>query len=169
MVNWSERGHVLVTRDDRVVYCRVVGQGNMNNCASFRQYSHDMRRRGLRKFILDFSDCDALDSTFLGVLVHIALGDGEPADVVVVNPRDSILKTFGEIGIDRLLRIHSGETTLPDVPLAKLDPIEETDLEHAEMMLDAHETLCEADPANLERFGAFLRMLKVELEGKNDS
>ncbi len=167
MVNWSDRGHVLVTRDKEVVYAQIVGLGNMNNCAPFQEYTIRARRNGVRNFVLDFSKCDGLDSTFLGVLVSIALGDGEPSQVVVINLSESVQRTIDEIGIDRLMTVHCGATALPEIPLQQLQPIEESDIQHAERMLAAHELLCQVEPKNLDQFGAFLSMLRSELDSGN--
>ncbi|MCA8959407.1 MAG: STAS domain-containing protein [Planctomycetes bacterium] len=163
MVKWSERGYVCVTRGDEVVYGQVVGLGNMNNCSPFQAYVSRMHREGIRQFVLDFSQCLGLDSTFLGVLVNMSLGTGEPCRVVVLNASTTVRRTLNEVGIDRLLTVHESEAALPDIPLRRLEPIEESDRDRAELMLNAHESLCRVDPSNLDRFGAFLAMLRREL------
>lgn len=166
MINWSERGHVLATHDDRVIYCRIVGVGNMNNCAAFRAYSADMQDRGYHHFVLDFSTCSSLDSTFLGILVRLAVGDGgERPDVVVINASEGIEKTLAEVGIDRLLKVCRGRLEFPDIPLERLegDDLPETPRERAKMILHAHEALCEIEPSNQARFGSFIDHLRREL------
>ena len=81
----------------------------------------------------------------------------------MLNLSDPVRRTIGEVGIDRILTVHCGSTDLPEIPLRKLEPIDETDREHAERMLSAHETLCQVEPKNLEQFDAFIRMLRAEL------
>lgn len=168
MPDWSERGHVLATCDKQFVYCRVVGVGNMNNCAAFQTYSQQMRERGYREFILDFSKCEGLDSTFLGILLGIALGDRRtPAHVVVLNANQTILRILGEVGIDRLLEVCPEKVELPEIPLQRLQE-QQRGRDRIAMILRAHEDLCELDSDNHQRFGRFLTALKKELAEQDD-
>ncbi len=182
-LDWSQRGHVLATYDDAVVYCRVVGLGNMNNCAPFQTFSCQLQDQGYREFVLDFSRCDGLDSTFLGILLGIAHGGkGRRSKVVVVNASDSIQRILGEVGIDRLVQVHSDPTQLPEIPMQRLDKVggaAQRDCDRIRMILEAHENLCRIDGANnQDRFGSFLAVLRKELAdcadksdsaGKSDS
>lgn len=171
MINWSERGHVLATHDEEVIYCRIVGVGNMNNCAPFRTYSIDMQGHGYRHFVLDFSACTSLDSTFLGILVGLAVGEGGARpDVVVINANSNVVRTLREVGIDRLLKICRGRLEFPEIPLERLEPGPKASrpLDRARMILEAHEALCEVEPSNQARFGSFIDHLKRELSAQDD-
>ena len=170
-MDWSQRGHVLATYDDDVVYCRVVGLGNMNNCAPFQAFSVQLQKQGYREFVLDFSRCEGLDSTFLGILLGIALGSkGRRSNVVVVNASDSICRILSEVGIDRLLQVHKEPTELPKIPLQRLDSLvggtggKQRECDRIRMILEAHENLCRiAGANNQDRFGSFLTVLRTEL------
>ena len=168
-MNWNERGHVLASCDEHSVYCRVVGIGNMNNCAPFQAFSLHMQERGYRQFILDFSTCEGLDSTFLGILLGIAVGRGSgTAEVVVVNASVSVRRILHEVGIDHLVDVCRDDVQLPDVPLTRLDPIEYAPEKKIDMVLEAHENLCRIDGENSRRFGEFLDLLKGELAAARD-
>ena len=176
MLNWSERGHVLATFDEEVVYCRVVGVGNMNNCAPFQSFSVRLQKQGYREFVLDFSRCDGLDSTFLGILLGIAVGDSRcRAHVVVVNASESVKRILGEVGIDRLVEVHAEAMQLPEIPMQRLDPLPAEDelrgdQDRIQMILEAHENLCRlAGSNNRDRFGSFLNILRQELATEQQS
>ncbi len=165
MPNWSEKGHVLATCDDSIVYCRVVGYGNMNNCAPFQESSTELQQQGYRQFIVDFSRCEGLDSTFLGILLGMAVGlNDEPSRVMIVNASDAIVKILSEVGIDCLLEVCREKVTLPDVPMQRLEPVERGREQRAAMILKAHENLCRIREENQERFGRFVKILREELE-----
>ena len=168
MLNWSERGHVLATFDDSIVYCRVVGIGNMNNCAPFQDFSCRLQEQGYHEFVLDLSQCEGLDSTFLGILLGIALGNqGVRCKVVVVNANDSIQRILTEVGIDRLLEVFGEPMQLPHIPMRRLDEVPGNDSDRITMILQAHENLCRLEGSNQERFGNFIKILRTELEGTN--
>lgn len=174
MINWSERGHVLATHDEQVIYCRIVGVANMNNCTPFRTYSAEMQERGYCHFVLDFSTCTSLDSTFLGLLVSLAVGEASGQsrpDVVVINANSNVVRTLREVGIDRLLKICRGRLEFPDIPLERLEPgsKEVGPIDRARMILEAHEALCEVEPSNQARFGSFIDHLKRELSDQDPS
>jgi len=166
MLNWGERGYVLATCDERLVYCRVVGTANMNNTAPFEAFARRAIDRGYREFILDFSGCEAIDSTFLGIVLGLQLGRGAPgaarSRVTAVNVAPSVLRTIAEVGIDRLIEVIPERVDLPPVPLERLER-ECTESDRLDLILSAHETLCELDDENRRRFGAFVSLLRDEL------
>ncbi len=169
MLNWSEKGHVLATFDDSVVYCRVVGIGNMNNSATYQDFSCRLQKQGYHEFVLDFSQCEGLDSTFLGILLGIALGNqGMRCKVLVVNASDSIRRILTEVGIDRLLEVFGEPMRLPSIPMRRLDEIPGNDADRINMILEAHENLCRLAGSNKQRFGSFIEILRTELAGTKE-
>lgn len=166
MQNWGERGHVLATCDERIVYCQVVGAANMNNSSPFEAFARRAIELGYREFILDFSGCEGIDSTFLGIVLGLRLGrggmSGQRSQVTAVNVGAEVLATIAEVGIDRLIEIVPAPVTLPKVPLERLER-DCSDDERLDMILTAHETLCELDDENRRRFGAFVSLLRHEI------
>ncbi|MFN0060840.1 MAG: STAS domain-containing protein [Planctomycetota bacterium] len=160
----EERGHVLATRDDQVVYFQLVGLNNLNNCTPFEAYSIEMQASGYRKFVLDFSACRGVDSTFVGLLLELARGRdfGRACEVIIINPRDTVLRSLREVGVDRILTVLGNPVAVPGLPLQRLDAPQPSPRERARTSLRAHESLCRFDPSNLERFGQFLSMLRAE-------
>lgn len=170
MADWSDRGYVMATRDQSVVYCRVVGVGNMNNCTAFQNFAERMRKSGYTEFVIDFSTCHGLDSTFLGVLLGIAMGDRKTrAHVVIVNASQALRKAFHEVGIDRLLEVCPEVVVAPEVPLCRLEVEDASPRRRIGVILRAHEDLCSIDASNEGRFGLFLDMLRAELAASSEA
>ncbi len=166
MLNWGERGHVLATCDTDVVYCRVIGIANMNNSAPFEEFTRSTQERGYREFVLDFSSCEALDSTFLGIVLGLKLGraggDERRAQVTAINVSAPVLRVLAEVGIDRLIEILPQPVTLPQIPMRRLER-DCSEEERLDMILSAHQLLCELGEENRERFGAFVALMRDEL------
>ena len=136
----------------------------MNNSAPFEQFSVLMQKRGCHEFILDFSSCDGLDSTFLGILLGMSVGlDDQRSRVVIVNAREGVLRLLGEVGIDRLLEICPENISLPEIPMQRLKTVDSDRETRASMILRAHENLCQVHHQNRERFGGFIELLREEL------
>lgn len=170
MLDWNERGHVLATCDPQVVYCRIIGVGNMNNCAPFQSFATRMRERGYRHFILDFSACEGLDSTFLGILVGLSLGEpNSQTRVVVVNTPSSVARLLAEVGIDQLLEMCREPVRLPEIPMSRLESVPAAPDRKIGMVLAAHEDLCRIHGENTRRFGTFLDLLRAEMSARHGS
>ena len=164
MLNWADRGHVLATATDQTVYCQVVGIANMNNSAPFEAFARRKQDGGCREFILDFSQCEGLDSTFLGIVLGLRLGGGdEHPQITAVNVSKHVLKILAEVGIDRLIQVLPEPVTPPEVPLQKLER-NCSEEERLGIILSAHETLCDLGQENQDRFGSFVELLRRELE-----
>ncbi len=165
MLNWAQRGHVLATTTDDVVYCQVVGLANMNNSAPFEAFARRRQDSGCREFILDFSLCEGLDSTFLGIVLGLRLG-GKPEvghpQITAVNVSKHVLKILAEVGIDRLIQVLPDPVSLPEIPLKRLER-DCSEEERLGMILSAHETLCDLGIENQARFGSFVDLLRQEL------
>ena len=166
MLNWGERGHVLATCDDDVVYCRVVGIANMNNSAPFEAFTRKSRERGYREFILDFSGCEGLDSTFMGIVLGLRLGRDRDSDhlprVTAVNVGPTVLRILSEVGIDRMIEVVTEPVLLPQIPMVRLEKDCSEDA-RLDMILTAHECLIDLGEENRRRFGSFVALLREEL------
>ena len=105
MLDWKVKGHVTATCDDKIVYCRIVGFANMNNCTPFEYFSTRMQEQGYREFVVDFSSCVGIDSTFLGILLGMSVGSDSRPRVTIVNVVPGVRRIIAEVGIDRLLDV----------------------------------------------------------------
>jgi hypothetical protein len=148
-----------------VVYSRVVGLGTMNNSVSFKQFLDHLRHKGYRKFVFDLADCEGFDSTFMGILLGLALGE---AKVVLVNAKGHHRKLLGDVGIHRLVQLCDGQVTMPAISLKRLEPRPVDQDVRLRLILEAHENLTRLDRRNQEKFENFLKALRLEL-GENSS
>ena len=135
----------------------------MDNCAPFQEFATSAQQRGCREFILDFSSCVGVDSTFLGVLLGISLSrESESCHVAAINVPMVVARVLREVGIDRVLDVVDGQVELPDIEMHRLEPLV-GDLNRLERILKAHENLCRVNSTNREAFGSFVSLLREEL------
>src|SRR2546426_3906891 len=139
------------------VYVRVAGRGTFQNSQPLRRYSLEMIDRGCHNFVVDLAQCQAMDSTFLGVLAGIGLRltrDGRGGKVSVINAGAHNVELLQTLGLDRLLDVDAGASDRgnhrppPEAEFHKLPDSETTALpkplnksDTAELMLEAHENL----------------------------
>lgn len=176
---------IFVSHSATEAFARVVGRGNYQNAQPFRQWVQEQVVRGCQCLHVDLSQCQAMDSTFLGLLAGFGLkqrqtGGNEPLHLF--NAGDRHLKSCQSLGLDRLARIDPG---LPENPALQPPPESEfralpnTDLttlrkpadaaETARVMLEAHEDLCQADERNEPKFKDVKQLLREEIARKGES
>ncbi len=153
-------GHFLVASNDEVVFARVIGLGTMNNTVSLKQFLDGQRERGFRKFVFDLSKCDGFDSTFMGILLGIALRE---ASVILVNLKNPQRKLLTDVGIHRVVKVCKSSVSFPDVSMQKLESQRVETRTRLQNMIEAHDNLVQVDPRNQAKFGAFLETLRQEL------
>ncbi len=146
------------------VVVRIVGRACFQNSACLRDFVTEILRQGKSRFVLDFQKCESMDSTFLGVLAGVALdlkrrpGGGS---IVLARMAPRNLELVRNLGLHRLLTIDAGELPMASGDGGKLlDCRVQTELEQARLVLDAHESLVEADESNRSKFQDVLAFLK---------
>ncbi|OIR13482.1 STAS domain protein [mine drainage metagenome] len=152
------------------VLIRIDGRASFQNSTSLRDFISEMIRQGKRRLVIDFQQCTSMDSTFLGVLAGAALElrKQQPAGSLVLarlSPRN--LELVRNLGLHRLLTIDAGEAPLnlssaSATPLAKSP--EMTEIEHARLVLEAHENLITANEGNQSKFQDVLTFLRSRIQ-----
>ena len=168
---------ILVGTAARVVWVRVEGKGSFLNATGLKEFAKEMVNRGFREFIVDLQNCPLMDSTFMGTLTGMALrlrelGSGE-LKLIRLNERNRDLLT--NLGLDQLMTLDQSTSGIPaakqeqEVPtlgqapaqaLPAATPDKQT---QAETMLEAHQDLVEANPANQAKFKDVLEYLRQDL------
>lgn len=152
------------------VVVRIDGRACFQNSVCLRDFIAEMLRQGKSRFVIDFLNCTSMDSTFLGVLAGAALqlkkaAPGGSLVLARVGPRN--LELIRNLGLHRLLTVDAG-----DYPMNFdhcHDPLpcgDRSELEHARLVLEAHENLVSADESNRSKFQDVLAFLKNRVEQK---
>ena len=151
---------ILVSCVDRTVWVRVEGNGSSANSAALRNFAKEMIQRGACEFIVDLSNCPAMDSTFMGTLAAISwwLGEGS---LSVVNLNERNAESLCSLGLDRLLNVRV--SPLKKSGQALPIPSEEDPAALAQTMLEAHEALVKTAPENFPKFKDVIQYLEEEL------
>lgn len=163
------KSNYLVDPYSDPVAVRVEGRASFQNSACLRDFFSQTISTGKRRYVMDFSACTSMDSTFLGVLAGAALQlrRQEPAGTLILcrlGPRN--LELVRNLGLHRLLTVDPGDAA-PDPKgsfLACQPSMDE--LENARLVLEAHENLVAADESNRAKFQDVLAFLKNRIEAK---
>lgn len=154
----------LVDAASDPVAIRIEGRASFQNSACLNEFFAEVTRRGSSRFVMDFQNCDSMDSTFLGVLAGVALQlrkQTPPGSLVLCRMSARNLELVRNLGLHRLLTVDTETLDLKLNPQAALPSSpDKGELESARLVLAAHENLVAADEANRAKFQDVLTFLK---------
>lgn len=156
---------------DDIVCIKIAGRASFQCSVDFKTLINTLRAQGHKRFVLEVSECQLMDSTFLGVLAGLGLKFSEdrnghaPASIELLNPSDRVFDLIENLGIEHLFRFHkgvapaSGELSQIEKPACPPDRKETT-----RTCLEAHKLLMEINPANVAKFKDVTRFLEEDLK-----
>lgn len=152
---------LMSASEQGVTFVSIAGSGTWVESRHVADLFEEARHRGDRLFLLDFTRCNHLDSTFHGVL-HNLCTEAEKApglEVQLQNLPRALLREISELGLTTvLMHFSSNSRALPEAMAAVSKP-RHSETEMGQFLLNAHEALVNADPRNADRFAAVLQVL----------
>jgi anti-sigma B factor antagonist len=152
------------------VVVRISGRACFQNSVCLRDFVTEMLQQGKTRFVFDFIHCTSMDSTFLGVLAGIALElkkrpGGGSLVLARLGPRN--LELVRNLGLHRLLTVDSSDSKMGFSKGGQaLECPDQTELDQARLVLEAHENLVSADETNRSKFQDVLAFLKNRVAQK---
>lgn len=114
---------------------------------------------------LDMENCETMDSTFMGVLTMLALKlRKNQSKVMVVNAGDNLVKLLRDLGVAKLFNFVTGEQQGAAAGNCVQFDKENSMLSTAQTVVEAHQTLVEADDANAARFNQVIEFAEQDVE-----
>ena len=163
---------VSVWVGEQFVCIKLAGRANFQCSIDFKTLINRLHEKGHKRFVIDASECQLMDSTFLGVLAGLGLkfsqqhNGSAPASLELLNPSDRVFDMLENLGIAHLFKVIRGST--PPVT-DTLSPVEKsaasTDrAETTKTCLEAHRLLMELNPANVAKFKDVTKFLEEDLK-----
>ena len=148
------------------VYIQIREKASYLNCAPLRSFLHEMVNEGNRVFVVDFQNCSSMDSTFLGILVGLALQlrkfqDG--GNLTLLNLIGRNLETVENLGIHKIATV-SSEFVSNTNELDELKVKSKSDKASPELIYKAHKTLLDLNEKNSKIFKDVVNYLEQKVE-----
>lgn len=161
-----QQDRILVTVDEAYALARVVGRGSYKVSRSLKEFAAKVMDHGNPSFIVDLKHCVGMDSTFMGVLAGISQRqqkeNGEK--IILCSVSDKLINLMTTLGLSQLVRIQEDLPEQTPTDVSELDRGNESPLDSAETMLEAHEKLVEIDEENRLRFQDVLDYLREDIQ-----
>jgi len=138
---------------------RARGRMSFAEAHPLRKFCMRMIEQGIKRYIVNAQQCTSMDSTFIGVLAMVSLkGKGSGVRVEICGASEQVSGQILGLGLKRIFMFHDRCEGMepPGMELGGRGDRGEV----RETMLEAHETLTQADAENEERFKDVLTYLR---------
>jgi anti-sigma B factor antagonist len=162
----------------KTIVLKVFGRATHDQAGGVKDLvSQTVERGGGELILFDLSECEGMDSTFMGVMVGVRLDQKKPGksgNCMAVNVCTHCGKLLKNLGLTHLFDVMPGAPDCvnnidPDIYFVVENEGSIGHLEKLELMLKAHENLVEANESNKEEFKMLIELLKQQKsQMKND-
>jgi len=165
----SQTSNLMVAVFEQVVCIKVCGKADFTSSLDLKKLINELWQRGHNRFVFELCECVTMDSTFLGMLSGIGLKfcdgnvpQGSPLELFNPNPR--IAEVLDSLGVAHLFKItrSTDPLTYNFEPLAKAADVTRADV--TRNCLEAHQTLMEIKPENINKFKDVAQFLAEDLK-----
>lgn len=166
---------ILIGIFDGFSWIRCDGKGSFINSPAVKEFGDERIAAGERCLVVDLQACTGMDSTFMGTLAGMAarLGAKDGGALQVVDAGSRNRRSLEDLGLDFMMDIDPPEA----VWRGKVDASREKlkcsktgeplgSLQRTIHVLEAHQTLADANDKNARVFSNVVSMLEDELEEK---
>lgn len=148
---------------------RINGRASYLNSAPVSAFFKHVLAEGRSECVVDFANCTAMDSTFLGILAGAAMDfrkHAPPGRLTLVRLGKRNLELVRNLGLHRILQVEcdARDLAFDGAEVRELAPVAQDKHNSAEGMLRAHENLVEADKGNLKKFQDVIAFLRLQVE-----
>ena len=166
---------------DMVVCIKIAGRASFHCSVEFKTLVTTLWQQGQTRFILDLSDCQLMDSTFLGVMAGLGIklnaernGNGQ-ASLELWHASSRVADLIENLGISHLFKTVSAPSAPATADCNRVDPAglptgtPADKNEISRTCLEAHRLLMELNPNNVPKFKDVTRFLEEDLKRQGGS
>ena len=149
------------------VFTKVNGRASYLNCAPLKEFFHAQVAAGRRCFAIDFEGCSSMDSTFLGILVGVALElrkTDPPGSMALLRLGERNLDVVRNLGIHRLVSVDNVNSKVDFSTANSIESNGGRVLADEELIRDAHVRLSELNENNARLFQDVVGFLEKNQE-----
>ena len=158
----KETGVTILPREDGYLI-QAVGRANFDYAVPLRDLSKDLS--GQEKLCFDLSGCTAMDSTFMGVMSMIGLKARRCGKTVeIAGAADNLRFLLRGLGVEKLFQFIPALPASEAVSAAPGSVSSGDRRTTAETVLEAHQTLVEADAANAAKFETVIQFAQDDVD-----
>ncbi len=153
----GEETKYLVNVEADTAIIAVVGKAGYMNCRNAGDFIASAIEGGAKRVVVQCRECTGMDSTFLGMIASAILKLRKiGGELVMLNLSERNLELIENLGLSKLVKTATDISLKEDVKTLEANAASTADI------LKAHESLIDADSANLAKFQDVITFLKKE-------
>lgn len=164
-MNLESQATILAGTDGNIGLLRISGRATYASARNLREAGLRAIEEGATALVMDCRNCETMDSTFMGVLVMLSQRL-QPRQIRLCDTGTKVENALHGLGLKPLFTMarFCDNTRYAWEQLDLTAAAAETTTQDAQrrLMIDAHEALGEADPANTARFKSVINLLKKD-------
>lgn len=151
-------------QESGTLFLRGVGRLTSQNSEEFKKtVSEYIDNTQLKEVLLDLSNCQYMDSTFLGLLVGFYKKMRKIGDFCIIKPSPEALQHLSSMGIDKIISIQQQSIQFPvDMWVCNNNPTRDP-----ESILNAHKNLMELSRKNSKKFALLASALESHIHQRS--
>jgi anti-anti-sigma regulatory factor len=156
---------IQVAEQDHTAYIRMRGRATFMLASDFKTYvtmQVEDRQRGV---LIDLSECETIDSTFIGTITSLSLKyrKTHPGCVKLFNISSHVREILSTLGLITILDVVNGNEN-ESVAFSEMAPGDQSRVDVAHLMLDAHQTLSGINRENALEFKNVVEYLQKQIK-----
>ncbi len=150
-----------IKQEDETLFLRGAGRLTSQNSEEFKNTVFTLlNNKGCTTILLDLSQCEYMDSTFLGILVGFYKKMKSCGSFSIVKPSKEALGHLHSMGIDKIIDIQNNSRSFPsEMGLCGRQPTKD-----ARAILSAHRNLMEISSQNTQKFAVLVKALESHIK-----
>lgn len=152
-IRTDTRGRIEAGWLDKLCIIRLCGLVTWQLAPAVREMFRQGRERSSPPLHVDLAECEAMDSTLLGLLLQYS------EEIVLHQPGSRVVSQLHEMGVLTLFTISHEPCQRPEIPMT-VSP-NDTQQACSELILSAHEALMEASATNKQKFKSVVDTLRA--------
>lgn len=162
-----KKADLLIAHVQGTYNIKVEGRANFECAPPLRNLSANLDKN-FENISIDLGLCTGMDSTFMGVLAMLGLQARSRGVVEIVNAGPENQKLLQGLGIHDLFSFVMREMDISVGAAVGPSEYKVSDLDRAEMVYTAHDTLIQANESNREKFDKVVEFAKKDLDKLKD-
>lgn len=172
----NKNADIFVATVDTTVCIKLEGRANFGSSVDFKRLVNEMDGKGMKRFVVDLSGCQIMDSTFLGMLAGLGRklsSESLPAEerpIELLNATERVTDLIDNLGVSGLFHlVQCAEGEGVDYQSSYDSGDEVSKLDMSRNCLEAHQILMDLNPDNVAKFKDVAKYFEEEVKKAESS
>jgi anti-anti-sigma regulatory factor len=157
-------GNLLIAHNKDSFEIKVSGRANFEYGVPLRTFAQSLDQQHIKHLSINLADCLGMDSTFMGVLTMLALKlKRANITIEILNISEQNHELLHALGIHKLFSF-ANKTEQTELTPFEIEQAQNSQLDTAKTVFEAHDTLMQADKDNIKKFEQVTKFAREDAE-----